>query len=140
MEEAFGSLENGARDTRDVVVSGQVLTARRLGNVLFLSFDNVTAFTLFSPDLHDTTNDTAPPTTDIFAQYDAQHGEQVEISLHSVLQVILTKEDFKGEIRENNGEFEINESLKELSRTIAMGHTVGILKKKTGGEKKWREN
>jgi len=126
MEEAFGGLGLGERDKREVVVGGRVLTARRLGSVLFLSVDNVSSFTLFSPE---TINEgISPPARDIFDQFHANKtGTILEISQHSVLQVVLTKEDFKGEIRDNNGEIEVNESLKELSRTIAMSHTVDII-------------
>ena len=147
MEETFGGLEQGGRDRREVMLGGRVLTARRLGSVLFLSVDSVTSFTLFPPpdatkgisSNPESTAEASPPAEDIFNQFQGQTGEVVEISQHSVLQVVLTKEDFKGEVRERDQKVEINESLKELSRTIAMSHNVGILFLKQKQEKEEEE-
>lgn len=169
MEEAFGNLAQGEADPRGVFLCGKVLTARRLGSVLFLSADHVSPFRIFPPSpvtsiipstlspnnpsqntiphtsiqetpsttqntphnthIEDTRTEPEIPTLDknLFEKAYAEEGELLEVSAHAVLQVVLAKDSFKGEIRENeNGKQEIVESLKDLSRTISMGHAVGI--------------
>jgi hypothetical protein len=128
MEPIFGTLAPGTRDTRDVLLCGRVLTARRLGSVFFLSVDNITSF-LFYPNCEQNEPFLHPSGDDFYIQLQSRHGCAVELPEDDgVVQVVLTKEDFNGEIRPNtDGTIDIHESLKDLARTIAMGHTVDIL-------------
>ena len=147
MEENFGNLPLSSTDDRLVCLHGRVLTARRLGSVLFLSIDRITQFNVYT--LQDSTQNTIPtennstetsieePETtnqatltreDVFGKVDSL-GASLQITLDNViLQTVLAKESFKGEVRDGKeeGTYEINKSLKQLARTIAMGHQVGI--------------
>lgn len=143
MEDTFSTLGVGERDDRDCVVHGRVLTARRLGSVLFLSIDSISSF-IFYPSSSTTSSSSSssssqpiPPSEDlenyvdkdIFIQMQGREGgEEMKFEKEEVMQVAVTKEDFNGEVRDNDdGTINIFESLKEFARTIAMGHNIGIL-------------
>jgi hypothetical protein len=153
MEDAFGYLPLSSNDDRLVCLHGRVLTARRLGNVLFLSTDNISQFNVYSADsskehnLLGSKNDESDPGSssdesdaersdsetavgrDVFVVVESL-GTSLQISMENViLQVVLAKESFKGEVQVlvgEEGSIEINKSLKQLARKIAMGHLVGI--------------